>query len=105
MVDHRVTFGILLTSEFGREFYKNIVNTIENYKVDDEYPEWIAFWYSAQDDQLVLGFYVNLTKHMDIKAIEKKWDDMYVNIPEKIRDIIDQYDCPEPNFHVLSGKY
>jgi hypothetical protein len=124
-------FGIQITDEFGgylRE-YKDLYNAIkeEAYKkefkvesikgtdAEEDFEDYYSYFDlpycatcpSAEDNQVVLGFYAeNTGKRTDWKALEEKWHNLIKDTPKHIQDLIKGLiPNPDPDLVEMSGKY
>lgn len=107
MVGHGIVFGILLTDKFGRSYADDLVNEIKVFytKNNYTYPEGIADFPSAEDDQLAIGFFVKLGRDMDIAQLDATWEDLTKKLPPEILEIYNKHEWKKPDFHVMSGSY
>jgi len=107
MVGHGVAFGISLTDEFGDSLDDEMVDVVKKlYKENNyDYPVGIASFPSAEDDQLVLGFFIRLDRDINVEELDKQWNDLMAKLPPELKAIYDQYEWNKPNFHVMSGSY
>jgi hypothetical protein len=107
MVGHDSGYGIILTDEFGSPFYEDLVEAIKALKNSGRsfYPKWVLDFPSAEDDQLILGMRVGVHKKMNFAEIHAQWEELMKTVPKEIQDIMNEYDLPEPDMHIVSGKY
>lgn len=106
MVGHTMIYGVLMTDEFGGVFnhFEAFVDAVKE-QYGYNYPEWIASFPSAEDNQLALGFDTWINKTTDFKALDESWKELVNTIPEDLKVLIPDFEQLNPDVEVMSGKY
>lgn len=107
MIQKVTAYGILITDKWGTFddiFTEDDISYIKSILFEDD--SFIAQCSSAQDQQIVIGFEVEIDKNTDFVELEEKWRKEFSKQPDELKNIIEKVGYTNStNVHFMAGKW